>query len=340
VDGFAGKGRYEDGHEGSPLVMARIADECANWTKPVKLRLVNVESKRKNFASLAEATEEWVVKGIVTNELGQFGPLVPKILSIIGDTPALFFIDPYGPSPLHMEYLRPVLERKQPITELIINFDLDGLRRLADDIRANTKTDVGRKACETIVEVVTKILGRDRWKQFFITDGYSAAERQKFLLDDYMDSLSQYGYHVAAYPIRDALRSAAKYYLIYCTRHDDGISLMNRFVRNEEDQLLRESFERTGQQWIFDPLNQEIAGRQRELKILVLEYAQNKCRFTRGEIKRHFVFNRFGDFSEPDYNAVIKTLMEAQVLRSLDGRMRINDSVPLLYIIPEAGVLV
>src|SRR5262249_44545292 len=143
VDGFAGKGRYEDGHEGSPLLMARIADDCASWTNPVKLRLVNIESNRKNFSRLSEETEHWVARGIVSNERGRFGPLVPKIMSIIGDTPALFFIDPYGPSPLHMEFLRPVLERKQPITELIINFDLDGLCRLADDIRANAKTDVG-----------------------------------------------------------------------------------------------------------------------------------------------------------------------------------------------------
>lgn len=340
VDGFAGRGRYDDGYEGSPLVMAHIADDCAKWTNPVTLRLLNVESNRKNFASLSEVTEPWVTRGIVQNEKGQFGALVPNILSTIGETPALFFIDPYGPSPLHFDYLRPVLERKQSITELIINFHVPGLRRLADDLRADTKTDVGRKACQTIVGNVSKILGRDRWKQFFATDHYSAAERQKFLLDDYMDSLSQYGYHVASYPIRDALRSAAKYYLIYCTRHRDGIALMNRFVRGEEDELLKESFERRGETWLFDPIEDEIETRRQELKLLILDYAQHKQRLTRGEIKGRFIFERFGDFSDPDYNAVVKQLMEGGALRTGDGRIRINDDVLLFYVAPLTEVLV
>lgn len=340
VDGFAGRGRYDDGYEGSPLVMARIADDCAKWTHPVTLRLLNVESNRKNFASLSEVTQPWVTRGIVQNEMGQFGALVPNILSIIGETPALFFIDPYGPSPLHFDYLRPALERKQSITELIINFDVDGLRRLADDIRANTKTEVGRKACDTIVSLVTSILGRDRWKQFFVRDDLSAAQRQKFLLDDYMDSLSHYGYHVAAYPIRDALRSAAKYYLIYCTRHRDGIALMNRFVRGEEDQLLKESFERKNQEWLIDPVEGEVQLRRQELKILILNYAEQKQKLTRGAIKGHFILERFGDFSEPDYNAVVKELIEGGALRTGDGRARINDDVLLFYVAPQAGVLV
>ena len=153
-----------------------------------------------------------------------------------------------------------------------------------------------------------------------------------------MDSFSQFGYHVAAYPIRAALRSAAKYHLIYCTRHRDGIALMNRFVRAEEDQLLRESLEQRGQAWIFDPIDEEIRVRRRELRMLVLELAQNKERVTRREIKDRFIFERFGDFSEPDYNAVVKELMETGALRAYDARTRINDDVTLLYVQPDSQV--
>ena len=180
VDAFAGQGRYKDGYEGSPLLMARIADECIAWTNPVTLRLINIESNRKNFATLSESTKEWTQCGVVMNERGRFGAVIPKILSAVGETPALFFIDPYGPSPVHFEYLQPLLKRRQSITELIINFNVSGLRRLADGLRADAKTEVGRKACETIVRNVTRILGRDRWRQFFVSDHYSAAERKSF----------------------------------------------------------------------------------------------------------------------------------------------------------------
>jgi three-Cys-motif partner protein len=338
IDGFAGQGRYADGTDGSPLLMAHVADECETWANPIRLLLINVEANRQNYKKLCEATEPWVTRGVVNNEHGRFGDLVPKILSTIGDKPAFFFIDPFGPSPIHFEFLRPILSRRQPITELIINFDLDGLRRLADGLRANTHLETSRKACETIVQNVTKILGRDRWRQFFETDRLSAPDRSKALLDDYIDSLSGYGYHVVAYPIRDSVASSPKYYLIYCTRHPDGIGLMSRFIRSEEDQLLRESFE-SDQMFLLDPLEEEIAARRVELRNIILNYLQHRPKLTRGEIKRHFIFERFGDFSEPDYNAVVQQMIETGILSPATGRSRINDTVLLTYIPIAEGVL-
>lgn len=338
IDGFAGQGRYADGTEGSPLLMAHVADECQTWANPIRLLLINVEANRRNYKKLCEVTEPWVTRGVVNNEHGRFGDLVPKILSTIGDKPAFFFIDPYGPSPIHFEFLQPILSRRQPVTELIINFDLDGLRRLADDLRANPQSETSRKACETIVQNVTKILGRDRWRQFFETDRLSAQERSKALLDDYVDSLSGYGYHVVAYPIRDSVASSPKYYLIYCTRHPDGIGLMSRFIRSEEDQLLRESFE-SDQMFLIDPLEEEIAARRVELRNIILNYLQHRPKLTRGEIKRHFIFDRFGDFSEPDYNAVVQQMIETGILSPAHGRNRINDTVLLTYMPVAEGVL-
>lgn len=34
VDGFAGAAKYEDGSEGSPLLIAKFSDECARWRNP------------------------------------------------------------------------------------------------------------------------------------------------------------------------------------------------------------------------------------------------------------------------------------------------------------------
>jgi len=73
--------------------------------------------------------------------------------------------------------------------------------------------------------------------------------------------------------------------------------------------------------------------------MLILKFAQNKKKLTRREIKDHFIFERFGDFSEPDYNAVVKEVMEAGAVRAYDGRTRVNDDVTLLYIRPDTRVL-
>src|ERR1051325_4212803 len=59
VDGFAGEGKYGDDSDGSPLIMARLADECSLWQRPVRLRLVNVESNPSHFQELSLHTKTW-----------------------------------------------------------------------------------------------------------------------------------------------------------------------------------------------------------------------------------------------------------------------------------------
>src|SRR5687768_14491254 len=135
VDGFAGSAIYDDGAEGSPILIAKFADVCLGWSKPVNLRLVNVEADNKNegiFESLEQSTRQWVDEGRVVNVRAEFGSAVPKILTIIGDSPTLFFIDPFGPTYLRFEDLGAILSRRSGVTELIINFDQDGLRRIVD----------------------------------------------------------------------------------------------------------------------------------------------------------------------------------------------------------------
>lgn len=49
IDGFAGSAKYEDEQIGSPLITAQFSDECAAWSEPVSLKIINVEANRKNF---------------------------------------------------------------------------------------------------------------------------------------------------------------------------------------------------------------------------------------------------------------------------------------------------
>jgi three-Cys-motif partner protein len=331
VDGFAGAAKYDDEYEGSPLLIARVADECAKWQNPVALKVINVEAKPAHYKLLCEATKPWVDRGVVRNKKGRFGKLVSEIIGDIGEAPAFFFIDPYGPSPLHFSYLRPILERKQAITELIINFDADGLRRLADDLHANTTSEVGRKACKSIVTLVDNILGSDQWQRYFKAGRMKSYERELFLVDNYTQTLSRFGYKVVAYPIRESIRHHPKYWLIYCTRHNDGMFLMNGFIRREEDALLRESYEGGGQACMFDVVADAVNDRRHELRQLIESYVGYQKRVTRGSVKAHFIKERFAQYDEKDYNAVVQEMLASGILRSSHGKPRINDNEPLTY---------
>src|SRR5580700_8813746 len=63
VDGFAGAGSYEvdetTQEDGSPLLIARLAEQVKASSHPLDLRCLNVESNRKRFNSLEEATKKF-----------------------------------------------------------------------------------------------------------------------------------------------------------------------------------------------------------------------------------------------------------------------------------------
>lgn len=336
VDGFAGAAKYNDGSAGSPLMMAHLADKCAAWKKPVNLRLINVETNADHFSSLHHLTESWETRGIVTNLLGEFGKLVPNIISQTNDAPTLFFIDPYGPTYVLFSHLLPILTRGQKATELIINFDADGLRRIGDTIHANVQTSRAMKAAQTNIAKVTEIIGSDQWKSKFERDNLSTQEREKALLYEYIENITKYGYTVVAYAIRKSIKHSPKYYLVYCTRHRDGIILMNSFIREEEDELLKDSTATPNQPTFpleeFDMVQQETIQRRRRLHQLISDYLQNKQKTMRGQIKHHFIFEHFGDFHEKDYNAVVQELMNDGKLKAEHGRKRINDNEQLFYV--------
>lgn len=336
IDGFAGAAKYEDGSAGSPLMMAQIANKCASWKKPVHLRLINVENDEEHFQSLRYITQAWEKQGIVTNLKGQFGDLVPTILSKISNHPALFFVDPYGPTSVYFSHLLPIFRRIQRTTELIINFDADGLRRISDTMHSKVSTDRALKASLTNIENVTGIIGSDEWKVFFARESHSAQEREKELLRIYMNNIAKHDYHVAAYAIRKSIKDSPKYYLVYCTRRRDGVILMSNFIREEEDVLIAESTS-TPNQLIFplsefNFLEQEVNNRRNELTSLLLSYLKSHTQTTRGQIRDYFSFKRFGEFSDKDYNFVVKQLIDADKLLPRHGKKRINDNEPLQFV--------
>lgn len=58
LDGFAGRGRYEDGTPGSPVHMGQLADKVRSWKDPVDLRILNIEADPDNHAELEACTRD------------------------------------------------------------------------------------------------------------------------------------------------------------------------------------------------------------------------------------------------------------------------------------------
>ena len=326
VDGFAGAAKYDDGSDGSPLLIAKFSDECAEWRNPVSLKLINIEPDAKGkgtFVMLEQSTKGWQEKGTVTNIHKNFDSALPEILATIGYAPALFFIDPFGPTYLHFAHLQPILSRGQKITELIINFDQDGLRRI---VNAALSEKIDLKTAQTNTQNITKILGNENWKEKITNVSLSSEEVELILLREYMANISAYGYDVVAYPIREALDAKPKYHFVYCTRHSDGIELMNDFIREEEDLLYGEHVQDKLSLFPSDSLaDEEVRNRQDRLSEIMNQFIKSLEIVTRKQVVKNLVENHFGYFHSKDYRAVFKKFIEDGTLTTTNVGTKIND---------------
>lgn len=335
VDGFAGAGRYgedENGDEGSSLQMARFAQQIADSDKPYRLVCINVEQHPRNYARLQESLKGFD-PDLVRTRFGDFAEHIPSILQETRGWPALFFLDPLGVKPVVLRTLRPVLAR--PDTEYLIVFMSKRLRMLAgfEDSRA--------KDPDAKLRLVTEVLGENRddgnpqWLQQWrsLRNSEKWEEWAAMTYGRRLSAENPQLRYILTYPVRETFRSPPKYHLVFLTRSDKGIPIMNDLLCTEDDDL----YERTGSSappgqllLLGDAREEE---RERRLAALLDEmhaWGKDHQGCNRDELIRHFVFANFGTLKQKHYRDAFSRLRDAGRVR-FNGPGRVTEA-PLLFV--------
>lgn len=225
--------------------------------------------------------------------------VLSRVIAVMRNKPALLFVDLQGPPRIPFAALEPFLSRSQEVTEIVVRFDADAIWRDAADICASQRSHDG--PCKNLVQQVANMLGFDELRDMAVGGPGSA------VVGNFMARVAEYGFTVVAYPIRDALHCSTHHYLLYGTRDRKNIRMMNNVIRSTEDQLLREYYRLPQVKSFDDAVRTDIFFRREELKQLILEYQTTLAPISRGGIKWHVFLDRFGDFHENDFDAVMTT---------------------------------
>jgi three-Cys-motif partner protein len=237
VDGFAGRGTYRDGAKGSPIRIAELAQQYEREGKSYSFRCVNVEEDSEYFANLQEETTKF--GSIVQNLHGRFTDQLDYILRVIGNQPAIFFLDPFGIKGIDWSAVRKIINRAAP-TDLWIRFDHIDVRRLDGNYEVNEKKF-------DILPTVFGIQDEDHLHSL-LASGDTSGDRIQTCMELYRDQLEREfkiakraGY-ADAYAIK-SLAGQDKYYLIFATAHEKGIVLASNIVYGVEEDYQRELLE-------------------------------------------------------------------------------------------------
>lgn len=321
VDGFAGRGYYDDGTPGSPVVIAQYAAGIAGKKKPYRLLCINVEADHSTYADLCKATERYK-HVVVHNFEGTFGEHVETILSVIGDAPALFFLDPFGVKGIEWNVMRRILER--PRTDVWLRLDVSTLARLHGFI------DSQGKGAEKKCLLLANFFGLDQRGLREHLGGLSTDE----MVDFYLGRLAQAcGKHTgrgyaAVYSIR-SIEGRQKYYLAFACRHPKALTLTSDIVYGEEETFEREQEEYRRSGGMYQPLlpgmkptrEQVFVKKVARLKRDIWELCKGEERIRRSELRVRLLTRKrwFGKVKGKHFTHALKELEEEGLIIKRQG---------------------
>ena len=224
-DCFAGKGEYEDGSKGSPLVAIETASRLKEKFPYLKeIRCIFIEKNENNFENLRRVIYNEIkqqpekYEGIkITTIHNEFANVAKEIVDKYNETlaPSFFFIDPFGFSGVPFDIIKNILSIKR--TEVFINFMVRDVNRFLNSSKHRTS--------------IEELYGLESVQEA-INSTYPSLSREESLLRLYRDRLHEDANVKYIFPFKvyadEVLQTT--YYLIHATNHPLGCKLMKEIM--------------------------------------------------------------------------------------------------------------
>lgn len=324
VDGFAGKGKFEDGSPGSPLIML----EAVRSYPSARARILAIEANKNLFARLSE-----VVRGFPEIQAvnDRFLNRLAEIEAAASTHSVFLYLDPFTAKGLDLVQLERVfswLSRRQSI-EVLVNFQAPIFARWALKALGRSIASEPSEEIPTTPETreLDGIVGGDWWRD-------PASKASEFdalvraVVDGYCRRLRCAFAEVCFHEVfARSTHEVPKYVLVFGSRHPDALLLMNDEMVKSGHSLRKEELAESVQPGLFDRIDQAPIEHAHRLPRIVLE-ALDK-RMARGMLILTIIRRHFGIFLRKEVRGVIEKLIHEGRVRTATGKPRINDDVEI-----------
>lgn len=330
VDGFAGAGVYTAGsnrEDGSPLLIARLAQELRAAPRGIQLRCLNVEADKERFDSLEAATESFKPEIVEHNYQSTFVDALPNILERIGDAATCFFIDPFGTKDIAFENLLPAFNRKA-ITEVLITLQTAGIAAKAgwfakEHSSKPRERETARKLTEHLAAALDLPIAdlRQGWRDSLAHGGTDALEervRRWYVRRLKTSKRTRFkfskSFKVLYRPVDH--QSSTCFHLVFATQNQEGLYEMNNAMANALEALYAEVYSGTLFPEFADEREQQ-SGREAVRREILSHFA--KRIFTIEDVKRHCMQETDCVLKVGDYRTLVLQMRKNGELSRVDS---------------------
>lgn len=328
VDGFAGPGKFEDGSEGSPLIICASAEKFVRG----KYRAFFINKDRKHHEQLTSTLKGAnLLETVATPILGDTVEILPDLRRAIRDHTVFLYLDPFGPTGSPFSLLEPFLTRdKRVSTEIVLMVHMPIVHRLA----ARNAVLEGREY-DTLIQqyhmTLTETFGGEYWKPIMFDDQLLPEAREFRLINAYEKKLGQYLPFVGSCPVRASEHERIKYFIVFASRHPDAMILMNDSMAQAYSKRMHEVavagtfFEKTDWQ-----NERSVTG----LREAILSLLASNPGLSRKDLWLKIVQDNFMRYLEKEYRQTVQQLIDEGSLMSPTPRKtkRLNDECQLFVL--------
>lgn len=218
VDTHAGRGAYDDGTPGSPLLIAQNAAGMSQRD----IDCIFIEKNRSNHAKLTEVLTASVGDSVKWQAWrGRASDRITEAVAYAGDSPLFVFIDPYGKAP-SLDAVVAILNRPRKgwgrKTEVLLNFISGFVGRAGGYLRIDQPNE---QQITTLLNL-DRTLGGDWWREVYLSaDSTSDAVREIGI--GYAKRVKERtGVTWSMIPVKNRSHHLPLYWLVHFTGHPDG----------------------------------------------------------------------------------------------------------------------
>ena len=226
-DCFAGRGKYEDGSEGSPIIALKtISDLKQNRNHIQNVVCTFIEKDKSNYENLCKVIDAELSRNPnAYSSITVMPPINDEFVNVASEitskstklAPSFFFIDPFGFSGIPFKTIKAILSISK--TEVFINF-------MIRDVNRFLKSSQHQLSIEDLFGL-DDVMG-------VIDSNYSNLDKKTALLKLYRKQLHENAGVNFTYPFEvnadDRLQTT--YYLIHATNHLRGCEIMKDIMYN------------------------------------------------------------------------------------------------------------
>jgi len=336
VDAFAGRGMFEDGTPGSPVIICQCVKAALDKGLSVTVSVVCVEPNEELFAGLKKTISEF---SFATPRQGRFQECITDFEKQARDHSTFLYVDPWTVEGLKWRYLDRIfqhLTNSGTSIEILLNFQADIFARMGlSALRlATPELDPGVGDSDEIdapmaespsIERLNDFAGGNWWQQILQSSIDYPGKLQR-LTNGICEQLKGRFREVCQHAIKaKPHHTVPKYFLIFASRHPDALRLMNDQMVKSRNALAE--LAKPKEPTLFETRSTDLVPDADRLSSLIPKHCAQPTR--RRDVILNVIRENFCEYSVRQIRGYIETMLKDGRLTSETGRAKINDNTKI-----------